>query len=88
MSRSFLSRLPRTWLTILAAGCVALGSTASTQRQHFYSDDPLAREPESQDASGVVEHDIRSIYELTYNLFVTADHTTVGPAGAEHQHDR
>jgi hypothetical protein len=80
MSRSFLPRLPR-WarLACLAvAVSVALGSTVSTQRQQFYRDDPIAREPDSQDASRAVEHDIKSIYEMTYNLFVTADHKPSG----------
>jgi hypothetical protein len=48
------------------------------QRQHFFSDDPISREPDSQDASGAAEHDIKSIYEMTYNLFVTSDHTPSG----------
>ncbi|HKH72053.1 MAG TPA: hypothetical protein VKA59_11925, partial [Vicinamibacterales bacterium] len=80
MSRSLFPRLPRrASLTLLAAvACVALGSTASTQRQRFYHDDPISREPDSQDASGAVEHDIKAIYELTYNLFVTADHKPSG----------
>jgi hypothetical protein len=76
----FFPRLPRSaWLTLLiVVTCVVLGSTASTQRQHFYRDDPISREPESQDASGAAEHDIKSIYEMTYNLFVTADHMPSG----------
>jgi hypothetical protein len=80
MFRSFFSRLPRpAWLALLVVvACVALGSTASTQRQRFYRDDPIAREPESQDASAATNHDIKSIYEMTYNLFVTADHKPSG----------
>ena len=80
MSRSLFPRLPRrARLTLLAAlACVALGTTASTQRQRFYRDDPISREPDSQDASAVANHDIKSIYEMTYNLFVTADHKPSG----------
>ena len=80
MSRSLFPHLPRrAWLTLLVVvACVALGSTASTQRQRFYRDDPIAREPDSQDASAVANHDIKSIYEMTYNLFVTADHKPSG----------
>jgi hypothetical protein len=63
---------------LAAVAFVVFGSSATTQRQRFYSDDPIAREPESQDASRVAEHDIKSIYEMTYNLFVTADHIPSG----------
>jgi hypothetical protein len=47
----------------------------STSGRRFYSDDPLAREPESQDASAAQPLDIGLIYELSYNLFVTANQT-------------
>lgn len=35
----------------------------------FYSDDPLTREPETQDASGVKEWDIHLMYDLLENTF-------------------
>jgi hypothetical protein len=35
----------------------------------FYSDDPLTREPETQDASGVKEWDIHLVYDILENLF-------------------
>jgi hypothetical protein len=63
---------------LAATAVVLLGSTASTQRQRFYGDDPIQREPDSQDASKAMEHDIKSIYEMTYNLFVVADHKPSG----------
>ena len=80
MFQTFLSRVPRraSLALLVVVACVAVGATASTQRQHFYRDDPISREPESQDASGAAEHDIKSIYEMTYNLFVTADHMPSG----------
>src|SRR5437016_9621998 len=37
----------------------------------FYRDDPITREPESRDASGVQPWKIGLLYELSYNLFVT-----------------
>lgn len=37
----------------------------------FYSDDPLLREPETQDASNVQERDNILFYDLVQNLFVT-----------------
>jgi len=57
---------------------VCLAGVASTQRQHFYPDDPIAREPESQDASKAAPYDIKSIYEMSYNLFVTAGYQPSG----------
>jgi hypothetical protein len=40
----------------------------------FYSDDPIPLEPTSRDASGVQPWDIGLMYEMSYNLFVTADY--------------
>ena len=57
---------------------VCLASTASTQRPRFYPDDPIAREPESQDASPAAPYEIKSIYEMSYNLFVTAGYQPSG----------
>jgi hypothetical protein len=37
--------------------------------QKFYADDPLAREPETQDASKVQEWDVVLTYDLAQNLF-------------------
>jgi hypothetical protein len=49
-----------------------LVSTVSTQSPRFYSDDPIAKEPDSRDASAVQPWDIGLMYELSYNLFVTS----------------
>ena len=58
---------------LLCAGFVWVGiAAASTQSPRFYSDDPIAREPSSRDASGVQPWDIGLMYELSYNLFVTS----------------
>ena len=46
--------------------------TADTAGPRFRSDDPLAREPDSQDAAGVQESEVGLVYNLSYNLFVTA----------------
>src|SRR5687767_14452281 len=54
---------------------LSLVSTAvSTQSPRFYSDDPIAVEPNSRDASGVEPWDIGLTYELAYNLFVTSEY--------------
>jgi hypothetical protein len=51
----------------------ALGASAvSTNGPRFYADDPIAREPESQDASGAQPYEITSMYEMVNNLFVTS----------------
>lgn len=54
---------------LLAIGTVAL-TVADGQR--FYGDDPLQREPESQDASRALPGDVGLLYDLSYNLFVTS----------------
>ena len=59
----------------LLVGVLAVGHTAE---QKFFSDDPLAREPETQDASGAQPWDIDLFYDLSYNLFVTARQTPSG----------
>jgi hypothetical protein len=46
--------------------------TVGTAGPRFRSDDPLTREPESQDASGAQETEIGLVYNLSYDLFVTA----------------
>jgi hypothetical protein len=57
---------------ILASICAAviagaIGASSATPK--FYSDDPLQREPETQDASGVQGRDINLVFDLTFNLF-------------------
>src|SRR4030095_15637693 len=50
----------------------------STKGPLFYPDDPIAREPESQDASKAQPYEIGSLYEMTFNLFVTAGYKPTG----------
>ena len=68
------SRVP----LLVVIAIVGLAGAASTQRQRFFPDDPIAREPESQDASKAAPHEIKSLYEMTYNLFVTAGYKPLG----------
>jgi hypothetical protein len=49
-----------------------------TKGPHFYVDDPIARELELQDASHAQPIDIGSLYEMTYNLFVTSGDKPTG----------
>src|SRR5262245_23585152 len=76
---AFASYLRHTRLLILLVGAFALvASGVSTKGPHFYPDDPIAREPESQDASTAQSYDIGSLYEMTHNLFVTAKYKPTG----------
>lgn len=52
-------------MVVLMAATVAV----STQTRKFYDDDPIRREPETQDASGVQERAIDLIFDLSSNLF-------------------
>ena len=58
-----------------AAGCavwaLGMGVPAGAAAPRFYSDDPIALEPESRDASGAKPVDVGLLYDLSYNLFVT-----------------
>jgi hypothetical protein len=78
-TRHFSSPTLRGRLVMLAAGTIVfLVSTVSTKSPHFFPDDPIAREPESQDASKAQEYEIGSLYEMTRNLFVTAGYKPTG----------
>jgi hypothetical protein len=58
--------------TILIGLTLALTTafSGSATAPHFYRDDPIAREPESQDASHAEFSEIGDLYEMVYNLFV------------------
>jgi hypothetical protein len=55
----------------LAAAVLALGSSAGAQRPKFFPDDPLQREPETQDASKAASWDIPLTPDLLQNMFTT-----------------
>jgi hypothetical protein len=74
LTQSFTTRALRS-ATSLAALVAALGLMAdvvSTQKRRFYDDDPIAREPESQDASKVEPHFVQQLFEQAYDLFVVS----------------
>ena len=56
-------------LVLIVTSATAAALTAAGPK--FYTDDPLTRDPESQDASGANPYDVNLIYSLSYNLFVT-----------------
>jgi hypothetical protein len=71
-------RLRGRFLILVAATLGLLASRVSTKGPHFYPDDPIAREPESQDASKAQSNYIGSLYEMTHNLFITANYKPTG----------
>ena len=56
-------------LALLTAAGVAPTSDLGAQRPRFFSDDPLPRDPETQDASKVEEWEIGLTPDLLQNLF-------------------
>jgi len=68
----------RLFVPFVAFAIIVLASAASTQRQRFFADDPIAREPESQDAAKAAPYEIKSIYEMVSNLFGTSGYTPSG----------
>ena len=76
---SISSPVRRAALVALPVVALALfASPASTQRPRFYADDPIAREPDSQDASKAEPFEQSLFYALTRGLFVTPDHDASG----------
>jgi hypothetical protein len=79
LTSTFSTRARRAAFLALSIGAIGLfAGNASTQSPHFYPDDPIAREPESQDASNAAPYDESQMYELMYNLFVTSGHKPSG----------
>ena len=62
-------RLRRSTAAVIAIAAIALTTVTGGGGRKFYDDDPLRREPETQDASGVAARDIELLYDLPYNLF-------------------
>ena len=76
---TFSTRTRRPGLLALSVVALSLFSgSASTQSPRFYPDDPIAREPESQDASKAASYDPSQMYELLENLFVTSKYKPSG----------
>ena len=72
---------PRARRLALLASVVAVTlftAGVSTQSPRFYPDDPIARAPESQDASKAAPYSQSQMYELVNNLFVTSGYTPSG----------
>ena len=76
--RSRAGRRRACGLVLVAAALGLWGRAVATQTPRFYPDDPIAREPESQDAGRAARYEIESLYEMTHNLFVTAGYKPSG----------
>jgi hypothetical protein len=63
---------------VLAAVIITCGPEARTTSIRFYRDDPIAAEPNSQDASGVQPWEIDLAYDLVLNLFGRPGDPTTG----------
>jgi hypothetical protein len=75
----FSSHTRRIVFVGLCAGALAVfAPPASMQQPRFYPDDPIAREPESQDASKTAPYEQSEMYELVYNLFVNPGYKPSG----------
>ncbi len=73
------SRARRVGFLVLSFGAIGLvTASVSTQGQRFYPDDPIAREPESRNASKAAPYDASQMYELLFNLFVTSKYKPSG----------
>ena len=79
MNRTSPARVRAALGVVALAGAAAfLAGRSGAQQPRFYPDDPIAREPESQDASKAAPYDQSQIYELMYNLFVNSGHEPSG----------
>jgi hypothetical protein len=74
------ARVRRAALVAATASAATLffATGASMQAPRFYPDDPIAREPESQDASKTTPYEKSQMYDLMYNLFVNSGHEASG----------
>ena len=75
---TFSTRVRRGALLTLSVAAIGFVAGVSTQSPRFYSDDPIARDPESQDAGKAAPYEQSQFYELTHNLFVTSGYKPSG----------
>jgi len=67
-----------TFITVVSTAAICGFGSASATSPRFYRDDPIAREPNAQDAGGAAPSFLDLMYELTYNLFALPRHKPSG----------
>ena len=67
-----------TLISVVSIAAIAGFSPVSATSPRFYSDDPILRAPEPQDAGGAAPSYLDLMYELTYNLFALPRHKPTG----------
>lgn len=76
MLKNVSARANGSLLAAIAAFAAVVSASAAGPK--FYPDDPIASEPESQDASGAQPTERGLMYELATDLFVTANYKPSG----------
>jgi hypothetical protein len=69
---------PFALLPVTIAICSLFGTVVGTNSPRFYRDDPIVREPESQDASGAAPSELVELYETATGLFVKTGYKPAG----------
>ncbi|MEP7116165.1 MAG: hypothetical protein ABI880_01180 [Acidobacteriota bacterium] len=77
MPRILRSPLASTGIAV-AVAVGLLSTAAATQRPRFYPDDPIARAPETQDASQAAPYEQPDMYEMVHNLWSNAEYKPKG----------
>ena len=67
-----------TLISVMSIAAIVGFSPVTATSPRFYTDDPLLREPEPQDAGGAAPSYLDLMYELTYNLFAVPRHKPSG----------
>src|SRR6185436_4121782 len=71
-----IMRAPACLVALALVAALAVESKSAARR--FLDDDPIAREPDTQDASGVAEWEIDLTIDLAINLFAVPGDSTPG----------
>jgi hypothetical protein len=67
-----------TVISVVSMAAIVGFSPLTATSPRFYSDDPLLREPEPEDAGGAALSNLDLMYELSYNLFALPRHQPSG----------
>jgi len=73
-----MTRLPFIRSAAALVAATTLAAAVGAQAPRFFDDDPISREPDSEDASNAQPEKVGLTYDLGYNLFVTAGNAASG----------